>query len=243
LWESGSLTELQARFYQPSRPSEELYDLENDPYEINNLAGDPAYDEVLTSLRGRLYDWMDKTNDPVLIPEPILEELGKLYGNKFTAMKQDGMDELRSRLINIVESGERQNNEVLLEALNAHGPAERYWAVTWLGVNKARAAKEPVAELTNDPDPSVRIAANLALYKIDPSYDPIPSLGKEVNHENLIVGMYAMSAIEQTGMRSEAVKAVAQIASQSKYEFTKRYGTFLSEDRVVKQHSDNSRNW
>jgi arylsulfatase A-like enzyme len=228
LWESGSLTELQARFYQHTRPSEELYDLENDPYEINNLAGDPAYDEVLTSLRGRLYDWMDKTNDPVLIPEPILEELGKLHGNKFTAMKQDGMDELRSRLINIVESGERQNNEVLLEALNAHGPAERYWAVTWLGVNKVRAAKEPVAELTNDPDPSVRIAANLALYKINPSYDPIQSLGKEVNHENLIVGMYAMSAIEQTGIRNDAVKAIAGTAAQSKYEFTRRYGTYLS---------------
>jgi hypothetical protein len=227
LWENGSLNELQSRLYLPTRPTEELYDLDNDPYEINNLAGDPAFNEVLSSLRERLYEWMAETNDPVLIPEPMLEDLGKLHGNKFTAMKQEGMDELRSRLIGIVESGEQQHNEVLLKAINSGEPAERYWAVTWLGINRVGAAKDQVAPLTVDPDPSVRIAANLALYKIDPSFDPIPALGMEVGHRNLIVGMYAMSAIEQTGIRNEAVKAIAGTAAQSKYEFTKRYGHYL----------------
>jgi hypothetical protein len=104
-------------------------------------------------------------------------------------------------------------------------------------------AKKILIQLTSDADPSVRIASNLALYRIDPSYDPIPALAIELEHPNLIVGLFAIAAIEQTEIRSEAVKAVAEIASQSKYEFTKRYGTFLSEDRVVKQHSDNSRNW
>lgn len=227
LWENGSLNELQARFYLPTRPPEELYDLENDPFEIDNLAGDPANNEVLSSLRGRLYEWMAETNDPVLIPEPLLEDLGKLFGNKFTAMKQEGMDQLRKNLIHIVESGEQQNNEVLLKTLNSAEPAERYWALTWLGVNRDEGARDQVAALTSDPDPSVRIAANLALYKIDPSYDPIPALGQEVNHRNLIVGMYAMSAIEQSGIRNDAVKAIAEIAAQSKYEFTKRYGNYL----------------
>jgi len=170
---------------------------------------------------------MDETNDPVLIPEPLLEELGKLFGNKFTAMRQEGMDQLRENLIHIVESGEQQNNEVLMEAIDSGEAAERYWAATWLGVNRVGRARTKVAALTSDPDPSVRIAANLALYKIDPSYDPIPALGQEVNHRNLIVGMYAMGAIEQTGIRNEAVKAIAEITAQSKYEFTKRYGNNL----------------
>jgi len=230
LWEAGSLNELQARFYQSTRPPEELYDLENDPFEINNLAADPAFNDVLTGLRVRLYEWMAETNDPVLIPEPLLEDLGKLFGNKFTAMKQEGMDQLRENLIHIVESGEEQNNEVLMEAIDSEEAAERYWAVTWLGINRVGAAKDQVAASTADPDPSVRIAANLALYKIDSSYDPIPALVEEVDHRNLIVGMYAMSAIEQTGIRNEAVKAIAEIAAQSKYEFTKRYGKYLKGD-------------
>jgi len=227
LWENGSLNELQARFYLPVRPPEELYDLENDPFEINNLAGNPAHNEVLSSLRGRLYKWMDETNDPVLIPEPLLEDLGKLFGNKFTAMKQEGMDQLRENLIHIVESGEQQANDVLLKAIDSGEPAERYWAVTWLGINRVGAAKDQVAAFTADPNPSVRIAANLALYKIDPFYDPISALGKELNHRNLIVGMYAMSAIEQTGIRNAAVGDIAEAAAQSKYEFTKRYGNYL----------------
>ena len=65
------------------------------------------------------------------------------------------------------------------------------------------------------------------MYKIDPAYDPIPALGREADHKNLIVGMYAMSAIEQTGIRNEAVRKIAEEASVSPYDFTKRYGKYL----------------
>jgi len=243
LWENGSLNELQSRFYEPTRPVEELYDLENDPFEINNLAGNPEFREELSDLRSRLYKWMTDTQDPALIPESLLEEMGKEHGNKFTAMKQEGMDQLTRQLIAIIENGEQQNNGALLKAIESVEPAERYWGATWLGVNRVEAAKEKLIALTSDADPSVRIASNLALYKIDPSFDPIPALGKEVEHRNLIVGLYAMGAIEQTGISSDAVKAIAETAAGGKYEFTRRYGNFLKGDRVVKELSDNSKNW
>lgn len=227
LFEHGKLNELQARFYQPTRPVEELYDIEKDPYEINNLASNPNYKTELVGLRTQLYSWMAETNDPGLVPEPYLEELGKKYGNKYTAMKQAKYADIQNRLIRIIEAGEKQNISVLLGAINSKEPSERYWAATWLGVNKVESAGDKVEALTTDKDPSVRIAANLALYKIDPGYDPIPALSKEVSHKNLIVGMYAMSAIEQTGIRNEAVRAIAEIASKSTYEFTKRYGRYL----------------
>ncbi len=51
LYAEGKLTEAQAHFMKPSRPREELYDLAADPHEIHNLAGDPAYAEVLQDLR------------------------------------------------------------------------------------------------------------------------------------------------------------------------------------------------
>jgi hypothetical protein len=229
LYMSGKLNEIQSAIYQPTRPAEELYDIENDPFEINNLAFDPNYDTILVDLRSRLYDWMAETNDPGLIPEPILEELGKEYGHKTTALQQMKYADINARLITIIESGERHNNDVLLETLNSQHPSERYWAVTWLGVNKAENARDKIEELTRDNDPSVRIAANLALYKIDPQYDPITALSKEVSHKNLIVGMYTMSAIEQTSIQNDAVKAIAEKASKSDYEFTRRYGNYLKD--------------
>jgi uncharacterized sulfatase len=39
------------------RPAEELYHLESDPYEMNNLASDPAYADDLSKLRDKLNAW------------------------------------------------------------------------------------------------------------------------------------------------------------------------------------------
>ena len=231
LYQQGKLNELQARIYQATRPKEELYDLEKDPYEINNLASDPGLEAILSELRAQLYHWMDKTNDPGLIPEPFLEELGKEYGSKYIAMKQTEYSDINKRLINIIEAGEKKDNEALLDALNSQEPSERYWAVTWLGVDTVRSARDIVEAMLIDNEPSVRIAANLALYKIDPGYDPIPSLGREANHKNLIAGMYAMSAIEQSGIRNNAVREIAKTATKSPYEFTRRYGLYLMHDK------------
>jgi N-sulfoglucosamine sulfohydrolase len=48
------------------QPREELYDLAFDSGEAQNLAGDPAYADVLEELRGRLEAWMRTTGDPLL---------------------------------------------------------------------------------------------------------------------------------------------------------------------------------
>jgi arylsulfatase A-like enzyme len=45
---------------------EELYDLVFDPNEQHNLAGSPAYSEVLDEMRARLQAWMFDTDDPLL---------------------------------------------------------------------------------------------------------------------------------------------------------------------------------
>ena len=63
-----------------------------------------------------------------------------------------------------------------------------------------------------------------------PSYNPIPALSRGLDDENLIVGMYAINAIEQTGLRNEAVKKAAEKVADSKYEFTRRFGNYLVEE-------------
>jgi len=64
----GTLTPAQARFMNtmsPSvnRPGEELYDLENDPDELTNLADNPAYESVRKHLSDRLDQWIVETKD------------------------------------------------------------------------------------------------------------------------------------------------------------------------------------
>lgn len=49
------------------RPLEELYDLTRNPHELNNVAADPAYADVLKDLRTRLKKWQTETRDPWLV--------------------------------------------------------------------------------------------------------------------------------------------------------------------------------
>ena len=59
----------QQHFMKQTRPAEELYDVEADPYEINNLAADPNYDTLRSELAAQLDTWMAETGDRGNIPE------------------------------------------------------------------------------------------------------------------------------------------------------------------------------
>ena len=67
---AGRLNEIQELLFREVRPSEELYDVNADPHEINNLAADPAFAGKLKELRGRLDVWMEETGDRGREPEP-----------------------------------------------------------------------------------------------------------------------------------------------------------------------------
>jgi N-sulfoglucosamine sulfohydrolase len=49
------------------RPEWELYDLEADPKELNNLAGKPDHSKSLADLKGKLRAWQESTRDPWLV--------------------------------------------------------------------------------------------------------------------------------------------------------------------------------
>ncbi len=46
------------------RPAMEFYDLEKDPYELNNLAQQPEYKDMVMQFDKRLKQWMEEENDP-----------------------------------------------------------------------------------------------------------------------------------------------------------------------------------
>ncbi len=63
-WDAaGKLNDTQKLVTRQLRPKEELYDVSADPYEINNLAGNPKYARQLKEMRRRLNQWMKKTGD------------------------------------------------------------------------------------------------------------------------------------------------------------------------------------
>lgn len=55
----GGLTPEQALFMASSKPEFELFDIENDPWELNNLADDQNYSEVKEQLLSELINWRE----------------------------------------------------------------------------------------------------------------------------------------------------------------------------------------
>lgn len=60
--------ELSRIYFQPQRPMFELYDLVNDPWEMNNLAGNPQAKEIEHQLKAMLQEWMILQRDYLPLP-------------------------------------------------------------------------------------------------------------------------------------------------------------------------------
>ncbi len=60
---NNEMNETQLIFFGPEKSAEELYDLENDPHEIHNLAEDPAFQKDLKQHQQFLNNWIEDTGD------------------------------------------------------------------------------------------------------------------------------------------------------------------------------------
>ncbi|MBD0777525.1 sulfatase [Maribacter sp. ANRC-HE7] len=69
----GKLTPYQEKHWFGVRPMEELYDLEADPDQMNNLAENPEYAQILKEHRSVLENWIKKTDDKGQYPEKAIQ--------------------------------------------------------------------------------------------------------------------------------------------------------------------------
>jgi uncharacterized sulfatase len=228
LYQEGKLDVLQTQVFRPTRPVEELYDLETDPYETINLSNDSEYQQTLCSLRKRLEDWMVASRDLGLIPEPVLEELGRECGNKMVVLADPKHHGLNQRLLQVIKSGEQGDVPALLAALGSPHAAVRYWAAVGLGNTGDRSAIDVLRQRTEDPSHGVRVAVAFALCQLGEVAQGRAILEKEIENENLIVGMYAIRALERIGDNARPALATIERARNSPYEFTRRVARRLT---------------
>jgi len=60
---AGHLTPAQRRLFEAPRAHLELYDLATDPWELRNVADDPAFAKTVRELAGVLQEWMEQSGD------------------------------------------------------------------------------------------------------------------------------------------------------------------------------------
>ncbi len=72
---AGKLNDVQKKWFRSTKPVEELYDYVKDPWELNNLATDPAYKGVLDRFRKAHNDFEVSAGDWGLVPEYQMVQL------------------------------------------------------------------------------------------------------------------------------------------------------------------------
>jgi len=231
LYAKGQLKKETTRYFEPIRPTEELYDLENDPWEMNNLAGNPAYQDTLQKMQNMLLTTIIETNDLGFIPEPILEDLGKKYGNKFYVLQQDENRDLTTECIETMELVEKRDVGGLQKALKHEMASVRFWAGYGLGnIPELSASAAPeLQKALNDNSDAVKIAAARALCRLGQPEFALHILEDNLKNQNLIVGLYSALFIED--LDKDLIRRVLptiEKAKESPYEFTKRTAVRLN---------------
>jgi hypothetical protein len=70
----GKLNDIQMRWFLPKNVTEELYDLEKDPHQFNNLAKLPAYSSKLKELSEAMNQWIASVGDLGAVEESKMVE-------------------------------------------------------------------------------------------------------------------------------------------------------------------------
>jgi len=165
LYREGKLNAAQRKFWEP-KPPEELYDLQNDRDEVNNLADSPAHREILERMRKAQIDLAIKIRDIGFLPETEFHSRAK--GKAPYAMGHDPAQYNAERVIRAASRAtqtERPKTAEFIKDLADPDSGVRYWAAVGLLINKANPPE--LKHLLNDPAICVRIAAAEAMGDIE----------------------------------------------------------------------------
>lgn len=216
----GKLEGPAARFMQPTKPVEELYDTESDPHEIRNLAQSVEHRPDLERLRRVHAEWQADTLDLGLLSEAEIHIRARGEAPYTVARHDDQIYPLAP--IRKAALASQQESEVkLIDLLTDKDAAVRYWAVVGLGAQGAKQAEdrrqrilEALRKAFPDPSPVVRVAVADALCRLDQHAEAVPVLVEGLKHDNDWVRLAAVNVLDRLGDKARAflpqIKAAAK---------------------------------
>jgi uncharacterized sulfatase len=209
----GKLSAAAARFMAGSKPMEELYDLEKDPHEVQNLAADPKHRAVLERMRKAHAQWQDEVLDLGLFPEGEVIAEEKRLGSRHAILRQPGREKLLGELRAVASSTDPAAQRAALRHPEA---SMRYWGATLCANRNER------ADLLDDPSPSVRIASAMACLRAGEDAKAAGVMKAALGHPEEMIRLEAGNAVDRLGERaklfdSELAALAADTRNQTNY--------------------------
>ncbi len=209
-FDAGRLNAAQAFFWK-EKPAEELYDITADPYQINNVAADPAQAQTLERMRGALQEWMISICDTGLLPEG--EFHGRSGDDAPYTMAHDEKRFQAEALYKAADLASRPSAGSLEQLLALRSVPEagvRYWTANGLLV-RACDKSLPAAErselvkaargMLNDSSPYVRALAAETVARFGETNDRTSAIRTLVDlssadRHNLFVAVQALNSLD-----------------------------------------------
>jgi hypothetical protein len=232
---NGECNEIQSVFWN-TKPVEELYDTENDPWEVNNLANDPGYLEVLERMRVANKAWVTRICDAGFIPEAErVERAGETPMYDYMRSGKINLEEIINAA-EIASLGKVENMETLKTYLKSDESAVRYWGATGLLIlgNEAVSATDDLKAATNDKSANVVSTAAEALYNLGETEIAKKALLAVLENPNEFARCHALNVIdcineESPEMIAGVVKMINNAESNTRNKYDMRSAKWLIE--------------
>ncbi|MCB1122087.1 MAG: sulfatase-like hydrolase/transferase [Verrucomicrobiae bacterium] len=172
--DAGKDTRESIKLWSP-RPYEELYDLQKDPWELNNVANDPDLSQVKQRLASELRSWLLDIKDSAFLTEPEMHRRAQAAGLKVYDMLQDDKLYPFQNVLNIAEMASMKHGDGL-EFYSSSDPAVRYWALmaAVMADKKTERMKEVLTKGLSDSNAVVRTTAAEGLARMGEVKKAIP---------------------------------------------------------------------
>lgn len=220
LYDEGKLNEAQKHFWEP-KPAEELYDLQNDRDEVNNLASRPEHQATLKRLREAQQRLARNIRDVGFLPEGEIHERAK--NSTPYEMGHDEAKYAMPRIMGVAEMASSMQTGVtahLGTAMTDADSAVRYWAalgVLMRGEGAVTATHGALLKALADPSPYVRIVVAEALGRFGAEGDLRGAVATllelaPADKNGAYVSLAALAALDSIGPRvavsKETLKAI-----------------------------------
>ncbi len=243
LHDQGRLEPAQSIFWEP-KPAEELYDLETDPDEVRNLAGDPVHRETLDRFRGAVRDHLRDTRDLGFLPEP--EMLARAAGGAPFDLSRDPTRYPFETIYEMAELATRLEDEAsdqLVEALAHDDGAVRYWGAVGLlarGASAVTAARSALVSALDDPTPTVRIVAAEALGRFGAPADEEAVLARllplaNLENTDLFTTVMALNAIDYLDERAQGASELIRTLPREREDTRQQFRIYVPQllDKIL----------
>ncbi len=196
--------------YRP-RPTEELFDVQADPWELNNLADDPEYHYVLEQMRMRLDEWILETRDTGFLQEAEMMIRGKDSTPYEMVQDPDQYDLPRIKAAAELVGDRSVPVSVLTEMLEDEDSGVRFWAAVALRErveHDAWKAQESLQNALSDDSEVVQITAAETLCFLGHCSDPLDILAEYLQDDREWLALQAAISVRELGDRVAPIEDV-----------------------------------